>query len=191
MPDYQNTARPELQNMAATLESYYLQIRDGSSEAFSVDQNLPVYPNLNGFLFERSWRGTVTLSPPSAIWETGTNFYSVPDWIGNGAPYGTVEVYSAYNNVTSWPEGEFPLVEFPTSEPLASETPDVQWINFLVRYTVRSWVSWKDVYNGIGLGKICVIIQLKQLAACCLRLLTGQTGITRLGSLLRVAKSFR
>lgn len=165
VPDYQNTARPELQNMAATLESYYLQIRDGSSEAFSVDQNLPVYPTSMDFYLNARGGGLVTLSPPSAIWETGTNFYSVPDWIGNGAPYGTVEVYSAYNNVTSWPEGEFPLVEFPTSEPLASETPDVQWINFLVRYTVRSWVSWKDVYNGIGLGPVpSVIVQLKQLA---------------------------
>jgi hypothetical protein len=172
--DYLDTAQDELQKMSATLESYYLLIRDGSFQTITPLREAYGYnptvssPSVN---FYYTWRGGgfTTLGPPNANWDNGfpTELY-----------YGTVDPFSAYNSVRSWPADEFPLmgssIGAPSSYqgevasvgyPLASQQKEAQLLAFLVRYTVRSWVSWKEVYNGIGLGPVkAIIIHLKQLA---------------------------
>src|SRR5262245_31433600 len=88
----------------------------------------------------------------------------VPTWAADGALVGAVEIYSACDRVAPWPQNEFPLVNFPGS---GTGTPGAvtEWYKFLVRYSVRNWVRWKQLYDVIGLNAVAeTIITLKRMA---------------------------
>ena len=82
-------------------------------------------------------------------------------WVLGGALVGAVEIYSACDRVAPWPSDEFPLVNF---RPGDMGTVD-EWYKFLVRYAVRNWVRYKQLYNLIGLNAVAeTIITLKRMA---------------------------
>ena len=80
----------------------------------------------------------------------------VPMWMRGGALVGAVEIYSTFARAESWPY-EFPVVGHTGSQHL--------WVEFLARYTVRDYVRWKQVFNGVGLGAVArTIVDLKRMS---------------------------
>jgi hypothetical protein len=136
--NYQSKAIPELTNMVNTLEGYFKQIR------------------------QSIWW---VMAPPSDAVDSSDNpAGGVPTWLANGALVGAVEIYSACDRVAPWPQNEFPLVNFPGG---GTGTPDTvtEWYKFLVRYSVRNWVRWKQLYDITGLNAVAeTIITLKRMA---------------------------
>jgi hypothetical protein len=134
--DYQRLAVTELIQMIGTLESNFAIIR-GSIV----------------------WVGAAPI-------DFDHGFSSVPVWIdgSEGALVGAVEFYSTCDRVERWPAADFPLTNFPGA---GINTPEnvANWTKFLVRYAVRNWVRWKQVYDIVGLNAMAKsILTLKQLA---------------------------
>ncbi|HVO01294.1 MAG TPA: hypothetical protein VMT54_03790 [Candidatus Cybelea sp.] len=75
----------------------------------------------------------------------------VDTWIGEGARVGAVEIYSAADRAEAWPGAEYPVANFSPAD-----IPD--WEKFLVRYAVRNWVRWKQLYDIIGLNAVAAIL---------------------------------
>ncbi|MEX2693375.1 hypothetical protein [Rhizobium mongolense] len=143
-------ARDELTRIVLNLESYLTRIRAGIVYVFVPPANIKDFSNIP------------------------QNFISVPNWIHGGALLGAVEIYSAFDRVEPWPR-EFPVTGFPTRHTGTADDP--QWTKFLVRWAVRSWVRWKQVFNEIGLGAVArIIVRLKTMAELEPATIAGPTG---------------
>jgi hypothetical protein len=148
--DHRVVARDELTRMALNLESYLVRIRASIVYVFVPPANIKEFSNTPG------------------------SFISVPNWIHGGTLFGAVEIYSAFDRVGPWPR-EFPVTGFPTSHTGTANDP--QWTSFLVRWAVRSWVRWKQVFNEIGLGAAArIIVRLKTMAEIEPATIAGPTG---------------
>jgi hypothetical protein len=135
--NYRNAVIPELNIMIGTLEWHFKKIRKSI---------VPV------------------LWAPTAYDDSPDNpMNGVTSWIAEGARVGAVEMYSACDRAESWPATEFPRINFSGS---ASGSPANRsnWEKFLVRYAVRNWVRWKQVYDIVGLNAVAAtIFQLKRM----------------------------
>jgi hypothetical protein len=132
--DYQHAAIPELTQMISTLEGHFKKIRQS--------------------IYEVLWVPTDVVDSPDNT-QLGVN-----SWMASGARVGAVEIYSAVDQAAPWP-GEFPAVGF-----TGQNTPEgiAQWYKFLVRYAIRNWVRWKQLYDTIGLNAVAqTLITLKRM----------------------------
>ena len=133
--DYKHAAIPELTLMINTLEGHFKKIRSS--------------------IYEVLWVPTDVVDSPDNT-QLGVN-----SWMAAGARVGAVEIYSAADQAGPWP-GEFPVVGF-TGE----NSPEgiAQWYKFLVRYAIRNWVRWKQLYDTIGLNALAqTLLTLKRMA---------------------------
>ena len=136
--DYRQSALPELTAMATVVENVFQRIRDHIWNVGLVPSNFLDDPD----------------SPQS---NPAAYFVGVTSWIRFGTIVGAVDIYSARDQAANWPTNEFPLVSYPGS--------NADWQNFLVRYAVRDWVRFKQLYDAVGLNAVAtVLVNLKRLA---------------------------
>ena len=129
--DYRTAAIPELNIMLGTLESHFKKIRKS------------IYPVL--------W------VPTAQNDSTDTPMNGIDSWSAEGARVGAVEIYSAVDRAESWSFTEYPRVNF--SGAVADSAANISnWKKFLVRYAVRNWVRWKQVYDMVGLNAVAASI---------------------------------
>jgi hypothetical protein len=153
--NYRQVARAELVNMAATLEGYVRRIRD---------------------------RISLVLGVPSYIWDTDElndvgGFMSAPMWMRLGAAVGAVEIYSAFDRAEPWAAHEFPRANRPKTGDEDRPEFHVLWRQFLVRWSIRSWVRWKEVYHAVGLAAAeAAIVKIKQMAGVVPAAIAGPGG---------------
>jgi hypothetical protein len=95
---------------------------------------------------------------PSHVHDSSENpTGGMESWVDAGALVGAVEIYSACDRVAPWPTNEFPRANFSNDA--------AEWRKFLVRYAVRNWVRWKQLYDDIGLNAVAkTIVMLKRMA---------------------------
>jgi len=164
LPAYVEAITIRLTILAAVVKDHRVVARD---ELTRIALNLELY-------LTRIRAGIVYVFVPPAnrndFSNIPQNYMSVPNWIHGGAQFGAVEIYSAFARVERWPQ-EFPITGFSTT------FGDPQWTRFLVRWAVRSWVRWKQVFNEIGLGAVArIIIRLKTMAELEPVTIAGPTG---------------
>lgn len=135
--NYDKVAIPELNLMIATLESHFRKIRKG------------IFPVL--------W------VPTNYMDSTDVPMNGIGSWSAQGARVGAVEIYSAVDRAESWSITEYPRVGY-SGQAADAAANTINWKKFVVRYAVRRWVRWKQVYDMVGLNAVAAaIFHLKRL----------------------------
>ena len=128
-------AAGELKTIADTLEGYFATIRAG------------MFP--------------VTRAPNDYDSSNADDYATVTWWIADGSRVGVAEWYSAVDRVSNWPPSEYPVSGFSGQ----SDPNWDHWKQFVVRYAVREWMRWKQLYHDIGLAAAeRTIVTLKKMA---------------------------